>query len=280
MLRSSPKELRARRLDELMQHSQSLKKWWLSLPTDIYCRDLDPQHIMFRPNVHLTLSFLLTQIFMGRPFLFTCDKASSDQSPKSSLTSSLSTLISDCVQAASKILDICQLLRDNVGLARASYTEFSSCRAAMLAILAHSLNDGSERWRNALNNGMKLMRLMSRGLESAKSELSVIETLERAVSRLDARLRSERVEKDRSQRSGYEKYKSWAQLWKHSPQVSDWQIETGQLVTTPGDAYEIAGFAGTLIDTDMSQFMFDDLAYSQPTTTAFGFYQDSESFSF
>jgi hypothetical protein len=87
------------------------------------------------------------------------------------------------------------------------------------------------------------------------------------------------VDSDNGQPSGYEKYKSWAQLWKHSPKASDGPIETGQPVTTSVDYYEIAEFAGALIDTDMSQFMLDGSAYPQTTATAYDPYQNFESFS-
>lgn len=267
-LQNSPKELRSRRLEELMRHSQSLKEWWSSLSTESYCRDLDPKKSTFRSNVHLALTFLLTQVFMGRPFLFSYNKVATpiDQFPRSKSSNSLSILRSDCVSAAEDILDLCQLLKDNIGLARTSYTEFSSCRAALLAILAHSLTEGSERLRNALTNGMKLMRLMASGLDSAKSDLSVIETLERAVSRLDARSGSQAVNNDSGQPTGYEAYKSWAQLLKHPPQAFDDLIETNQPSVTSEDAYKIAEFEfpEALVDVDLPEYMLDSyFAYPQ-----------------
>jgi hypothetical protein len=248
-----------------MRQSQSIKEWWFSLPTEIYCRDLDPKKGLFRPNVHLKLTFLVTQIFLGRPFLFTYSKVSTsaDQSMKSKVSSAVSTLISDCVQAAYEILDLCQLLKDNSGLARASYTEFSSCRAALLVLLAHSLNESTDHLRNSLRKGMKLMRLMARGIDSAKSEFSVIESLERAVSRLDARSRSQTAIYN-PQSSGYEKYKSWAQLWKLSPKALDGPIETAQQSTSSPNTYEIADFPGTSMEIDISAFALDGFfAYPQ-----------------
>ena len=57
---------------------------------------------------------------------------------------------------------------------------------------------------------------MAVGIDSAKSELSVIEALETAIKRLD--MDGERVlENKREKQSSYEKFKSWAALWKGAP---------------------------------------------------------------
>lgn len=265
-LQNSPKELRGRYLEELMQHSQGLKDWWSSLSTEAYCRDLDPKKSTFRANVHLALTFFVTQVYLGRPFLFTYNKPATQphQPLRSKSYNSLSVLRSDCVKAAGDILDLCQLLKDNIGLARASYTEFTSSRAALLALLAHSLTEGSERLSNALSNGMNLMRSMASGLDSAKSDLSVIETLERAISRLDARSRAQLVSNNSRQPSGYQMYKSWAQLLENSPQASDGSVEANQPSVISADAHNMSEFAGVLMDTDLPEYMLDSFfAYPQ-----------------
>ena len=245
-----------------MLHSHNLKEWWSTLPDEVYCRDLDPKNGMFRANVHLNLTFLLTQVFLGRPFLFSYSKRdASPSSPSQSRASSARCLLTvSCVEAAFKILDLCQLLHDNNGLARASYTEFSTCRAALLVFLAHSLNDGTERLRNALTKGMKLMRLMARGIDSAKSELSLIETLERALSRLDGHSRSKRsnsISKSR-QSSGYEKYKTWAQLWKQSPKSSDGLPGPAALENTISSSnHDMGGIFGMTAEVDPLDLAFE-----------------------
>lgn len=244
-----------------MQHSQNLEDWWSKLPDKVYCRDLDPEGIMFRPNVHLSLNFLLTQVFLGRPFLFSCSKrdSPSDRLAQSRASTARFQLTASCVEAAFKILHLCQLLHDNSGLARASYTEFSSCRAALLVILAQSLNEGTERLRNALTKGMKLMRLMARGIDSAKSELSLIETLERAVYRLDehGRSKASNSSSEHRQPSAYEKYKTWAQLWKQSPRPSDGPLSPILGNSALTNSHDLGDIFGVLGETNTSNLALD-----------------------
>lgn len=218
---------------------------------------------MFRANVHLNLAFLLTQVFMGRPFLFTYIKTSaSPGSTKSKAAMARSTLAFDCIQASHQTLELCQLLNDHGGLARGSYIEFSSCRAALLVFLAQSLNENTELLRNCLTNGMNLMRLMTRGIDLAKSEFSIIELLDRAISRLSAQ--SEFQTRDPNQQhSGYEKFKNWAQLWKQqSPHAQMGPVETNQ---QPSEAPNTAKILWSPAETAMSNFGLESFfAYSDP----------------
>lgn len=94
------------------------------------------------------------------------------------------TLAKDCVEGALSIVDLCQMLHDHGGLARASYTEFSSCRVALLAIIAQMLNEQSERLSSSLKRGLGMIRHMMIGNESAKAEVSVIEALTTATEHL------------------------------------------------------------------------------------------------
>lgn len=126
-------------------------------------------------------------------------------------------LVSDCVEGALEIVELCRLLRDETGLARASYTEFSSCRAALLVILAQSLTKRTERLRNALSQGMGLIRIMSMGVGSARSAVSVIEALERAIRRLEDWSQSQAQSRQDALDSGYELFKNWEMLWKTGP---------------------------------------------------------------
>lgn len=143
-------------------------------------------------------------------------------------------LVSDCVEGALEIVELCRLLRDETGLARASYTEFSSCRAALLVILAQSLTKRTERLRNALSQGMGLIKIMSMGVGSAKSAVSVIEALERAIRRLEDWSQSQAQSHQDALDSGYELFKNWEMLWKTGPLSPT----TGN--ATPGHSNNIA----------------------------------------
>lgn len=107
-------------------------------------------------------------MFVGRPFLLNGGFSRSvPNSPEGSISSSLSLnrgasanskymehrqqLVESCIEAALKALDVCRSLRDHgPGLARASYTEYSSCRASLLALIAHSIQTHSPEYRSEL----------------------------------------------------------------------------------------------------------------------------------
>uniref|UniRef100_A0A093XMG8 Putative transcriptional regulatory protein C3C7.04 n=2 Tax=Talaromyces marneffei PM1 TaxID=1077442 RepID=A0A093XMG8_TALMA len=222
IIAQSPQMQQPNPLENLLTQRRELIEWWSSLPEETSCRDLNPTSPLFRCNVHLKLDYCLTRIFMGRPFLFSNlrnGNQSSLQKTSASRSKLRTILVSDCVEAALEIVDLCRLLRDETGLARASYTEFSSCRAALLVILAQSLTKRTERLRNALTQGMGLIKIMSMGIGSARSAVSVIETLERAIRRLEdwSEIQGPAKEPQDSADSGYERFKSWEMLWKTGP---------------------------------------------------------------
>lgn len=127
-------------------------------------------------------------------------------------------------------------LHETTGLARPSYTEFSSCRAALLVMLAQSVNGPqSAELKAAIEMGMQLIRNMAVGNNvSTKSETSFIEALEIAVRRLhemqeakvavadgdgaalhygvDDHEKVQEKEMDAG-KSGYERFRQWASLW-------------------------------------------------------------------
>lgn len=208
-------------LERLLNIRKHLIEWWSTLPEETNCRDLNPAGPLFRSNVHLKLDYCLTRIFIGRPFLFSNLKglhhAPSSKGP-SGVSKNRATLVTDCVEAALEIIDLCRLLRDEAGLARASFTEFSSCRAALLVILAQGLTKRTERLGAALEQGISLIKIMSMGVGSARSAVSVIEALERAIRRLELWSESQQAQNNSgSLESAYDRFKSWEMLWKTGP---------------------------------------------------------------
>lgn len=66
---------------------------------------------------------------------------------------------------------------------------------------------------------MALIRIMSIGADSARSAVSVIEALERAIRRLES-WGEEQLPQNRNSNdfdSGYERFKNWEMLWKIGP---------------------------------------------------------------
>lgn len=183
------------------------------MSTDVECRDPNPRGPLFRQNLHLRLYYLLIYIYMGRPFIFHTEK---DSASSPAAKSRRSELVDDCVQSALDILSTLQSLAVNIGLCRASYTEFSSCRAALLVILAESLHSGkSRRLQEGLKQGMTLIRQMTGGTAS-ESEISYIESIEAAIRQLSSRdEESATAETEKSgSASAYAKFKDWTKSMK------------------------------------------------------------------
>lgn len=177
-------------------------------------------------------------MFAGRPFILRPSGRTSTSTTPAGPTSSSSSvpppsqspkkhaaaapsdpraiLVADCVAAALDVVDACKLLHASIGLARASYTEFSACRAALLIIISQCLQDKTERVRRALRDGMVMIKIMAAGGESARSEVSLIEAFERAISRLDATPAGAAAGTPESaaEASGYAQFKKWEMLWK------------------------------------------------------------------
>lgn len=215
-LRKASKKSQGEYLQQLINIRSRLGTWWMSLPTETHCRDLNPQGPLFRCNVHLELNYATATIYMGRPFILLRKKSHPvlgvEVADEGQVSEAASTLSSDSLESALRIIKLCQLLQDTGGLARVSYTEFSSCRAALLALIAHSVNKQTNQIQKALSQGMNLIRQTCVGLESAESDIAVIEALERATQLLNSRSDSEeRMCANNS--SGYGRFKQWAKLW-------------------------------------------------------------------
>lgn len=159
---------------------------------------------------------------MGRPFIFNSRNhdaslnASSTQKIQDSSKLQRSELVNDCIQGALDILATLQSLATNTGLCRASYTEFSSARAALLVILAESLNSGmSAELQDGLNRGMNLIRQMVGGT-SSQSEISYIESIEAAIRQLASNADAGNQEPFTalSSTSAYARFKDWTKSMK------------------------------------------------------------------
>lgn len=254
LLRRCPKNLQPTYFERVVDICQSLEAWWSSLPADI--QSPTPSSPLFRSSAHLKLSLHLTDIFVGRPFIFSQTAGSSPGSvsspgaarrPDTSGSDTTVTtrprnrasLVTRAVEAAISITALLRTVHETTGLARSSYTEFSSCRAALLVMLAQSVNGPqTAELKAAIELGMQLIRRMAAGNVSTQSETSVIEALEIAVRRLmemqaaeqhgdggaggrgpgEAAVRTghrRRGDVDAS-KTGYERFREWASLWPSS----------------------------------------------------------------
>ncbi|PYH98147.1 fungal-specific transcription factor [Aspergillus ellipticus CBS 707.79] len=192
-LRHASQDARTMVLSRLVARKQAWGSWWANLPEEI--RNPTRPGQQDRAALHLRLESCLVRMFIGRPFLLrkgtpapaspadpaTLPPATSPDLPPSARAH----LIGDCINAAQEALEICRRLRDHgPGLARASYLEYSACRAALLVLIAHSVQSLSAALRQPMQDGLALLREMSAAGDSARSEVSLLEALERSLARL------------------------------------------------------------------------------------------------
>ncbi|KAH7324807.1 fungal-specific transcription factor domain-containing protein [Stachybotrys elegans] len=228
VLRTYTRREMAEKLGTLVELKTKLETWWQQLPEDIFQKEPQNHAMISRSAMHLKLEYCVVRIFTGRPFIFPREPvrgASSNGSPDgppsrppgSHRSNARSMLVSDCVEAAMSVINTCQVLRNSIGLARASYTEFSSCRAALLVIVTQCLQKKTDRLRDALRIGMSMIKEMAAGGESATSEASLIEAFERAIARLDESEQNEELSEPNTSKSDYNNFKRWEMLWKNDP---------------------------------------------------------------
>lgn len=149
--------------------------------------------------------------------------ASSRKSSVSSNAQRRAAMVADCVEAALSVVETCRLLRATIGLARASYTEYGSCRAALLVIIAQCLQRPSEELREALREGIAMLREMSAAGDSARFDVALIEAFEGGVARMCAAAGAAGSPPE----ADYEGFKKWEMLWQSEALQGDPRLETG-----------------------------------------------------
>ena len=203
---------------------QNLIAWW-----DKTSEELDKNPQCLRNDIHLRLYHWTARQALGRPFLlsvpasFESNPSASDAGSGCGSPAGRVSLVQDAVYGALEVINLCQILRERVGLARASYfTEFTSCQTAMLILLARSLTDHSLEIRHALTRGLAILKIMSIGNSLAGSEAGGIEVLERAV----IRLKSTKAPKTSASASSpqdaskYDTLRTWSRLWQSSTETA------------------------------------------------------------
>ena len=138
-------------------------------------------------------------MFIGRPFILAHrhartsvhSKDANAASPEvrrrkaSESHSQWDFLVQDCVAAAKEVISACQIMQTgDMGLAKSSYAEYSSCRASLLVLIAYSICYRTNEFANTLQVGLQAIREMASAGDSARSEVSLLETLEAALHRL------------------------------------------------------------------------------------------------
>ncbi|CZT19124.1 uncharacterized protein RCC_04970 [Ramularia collo-cygni] len=207
MLRRSPRHLRRAYFERMMQVRHRYVQWWQN--ANFPAPASSPRAI-----AHIHMSHHLNLIFLGRPFIFHSQRPNP---PGESIDSAgsphdqIAKLVHDAVDSAEQIVNIASGLRAGVGLARSSYMEFSSCRAAVLVLLAQCLNEqSSKELRVKLADGMRLIKHMAPANESTASEASLIIAVEAAIRQLDSRREARTSDEIPRSQDNFSSFMEWA----------------------------------------------------------------------
>lgn len=188
-------------------------------------RRIDAPPAEGRANLHARLECCLLHMFIGRPFILAhhqrqagtqCGHADAIaetlQPPVDSTHSQWDFLIQDSISAANEAIDICHLMRtSDIGLAKSSYAEYSSCRASLLVLIAHSICCRTNEHSEALRKGLDAIKEMASVGESAQSEVSLLEDLEEALQSIHTPEKPENMTEtdNNSVQDGYEGLLEW-----------------------------------------------------------------------
>jgi hypothetical protein len=231
----------------VLRVKQHLETWWDSLPRDVYCKDLTPGKPLFRSNIHLALTYHLVHIFIGRSFIFEESTPQPKASHAQEWVSIRNELIEDCVKSAVASIELCQILQDEFGLSKSSYTEFTSCCAAVLALVARRILTKTSSLKQHCNQGLSLLKNMSRGVFDKSCEKRGLEILEMALRKLDGAHR----ESLSMNKTGYNEFRNWVAMQQIVPgevprqdqflPLGGWASETGLAQEMTGQGRMNAG---------------------------------------
>ncbi|KAF4957296.1 hypothetical protein FGADI_3200 [Fusarium gaditjirri] len=232
-LKNKDKVQKVKAFQNIVQLKERLRSYWQSLSEDTFCRDLTPGKPLFRSNVHLFLTYNLVHILIGRSFILDELNINTKDTPSAEWTKLRSELVNDCINSAVTTIHLCQTLYDKSSLSKSSYTEFSSCCAAVLALVAKCVSDRSSSCKDACKKGMELLREISTGVFSTSGEKRTVEGLEIAFGRLNQAKRRDSTGK--LDEDGYLQFRNW---------VAMQQIVPGESLQLPRQENSILGIFG------------------------------------
>ncbi|KAI7280415.1 hypothetical protein KC319_g318 [Hortaea werneckii] len=258
-LRRCPKSLRHSYFARLWQTYDDLRMWWSAHPLSSgYSGGLD------RSILHLQLSYHLNVVFIGRPFVFSTRTTSPQLTDNNRTADSTTRLLQHAIDSAHQIIDLCREADSTIGLARASYVEFSSCRAAILLLLAHRLNQETATEREKVEVSIQLMRNMTWTNMSAKSETSVIVAIDEAIKRSNTDVDGNEDPAALTQ-SPYASFLQWA-TEKRQQEKTVASIEPAPPSEDSGMIEVLESFDWSLFDSPLSEMWAGPAMPHNPTT--------------
>ncbi|EUC31165.1 hypothetical protein COCCADRAFT_101951 [Bipolaris zeicola 26-R-13] len=203
-LRTCPRQEAWLIMDRLKQMKTKLPRPWAFRYRDISSPLMGDRLEVSesRARLHAHLECCLLHMFIGRPFIL-AHRQVREEDPKDDSAAEHSEakpeatpapphmrwnfLVEDCIAAANEAINICHGMQiGSMGLSKASYAEYSACRASLLVLIAYSICRRTNEFSSNLQKGLNAIREMASVGDSARSEVLLLETLEAALNRLQA----------------------------------------------------------------------------------------------
>jgi hypothetical protein len=210
-----------------------------------------------RAEMHTRLDCCLLEMFIGRPFILV-HRRNQEGHTSSSQPNDQELLVQDCVLAAEEAIDLCYAMQTgDLGLTRSSYVEYSSCRAALLVLIAYSIFYRTNQFSARLQRGLDAIREMALTGDSARSEICLLETLEAALHHLHVFDRASEAsaagsgsaEKD-TIRDDYEGFVKWYKNQVHASSSTDPRA-AGPPISRTGDGSAAQPTAFTSVESSL-----------------------------
>lgn len=258
-LQRCPPRLRAETLQRIIKAKLSFEKWW-----EEQSISRAPVMHQCRQSAQLHLYYHISMVYLCRPFILSRSYGKQPPTATSQTTGPLDKLAEHAVTSACHLVDILAIMDSTIGLARASYIEFSSCRAAGMVILAASLTNKTEDLAMKRTLGMQLITKMALTIAASQSDASLLTAIDASIRRMDE-------DKDTSaqdttslntetEQAKYDTFRKWAsnRQGEHEPHLDpiDQNLTTvnnpGDFADTDGlfDGFEWSLFDASLLDLD------------------------------
>lgn len=255
-LQRCPPRLRHESLQRVLNSKRGFEKFWEERPVS-----RTPVMEQCRRSAQLHLYYHLSLVYLCRPFILNRSSARQQPTDGSQPIGPLDVLAEDAVTNACYIIDILAILDSTIGLARGSYIEFSSCRAAGLVVLAASLTNKSETLALKRVLAIQLIQKMALTIAASQSDASLLTAIDASIRRMDneTALSNDNSDDTRAEQARYDTFKKWASNRPGDIEVQHEPVDLGLPVTNgedPDMQSLFDGFEWNLFDASL--FELDD----------------------
>lgn len=258
-LQRCPPRLRGDSLQRVIKSKLSAEKWWAEQSIS-----RAPVMSQCRRSAQLHLYYHISLVYLCRPFILSRSYGKQPPSTTPQSSGPLEKLAEDAVTSACHVVDILAIMDSSIGLARASYIEFSSCRAAGMVILAASLTNKTEELAMKRALAMQFINKMALTIAASQSDASLLTAIDASIRKMDEDKNATtgnvtylNIHPDQAK---YDTFKKWASNRQGEPEITIDPVEqtptntsgSGDLADMEGlfDGFEWSLFDASLFELD------------------------------